>query len=167
MIQPSPEHIHAMDIMKTMINSRLEKSFNITSHRLRYLLYLRLATYNPSMAPLAIYGKPLARAIGDGLSIVSKTAENINLQLDGNYDEVLKKSLSKIEEQNCPICLDSIDIPTVTKCGHLFCSECIKNALEMSRNGKKCPCCREDLNNTMLREIVVSSEETEHQKLLL
>ena len=164
MIQPSPEHIHSMDIMKEMINLRLEKSMNITSHRLRYLLYLRLATYNPSMAPLAIYGKPLARSLGDGLSIVSKTAENINLDLDGNYDEVLKNYLSKIEEQNCPICLDSIEIPTVTNCGHLFCSECIKNALEMSRNGKKCPCCREDLSNTMLREIVVSSEETEHNE---
>tara|TARA_E500000331_G_scaffold336912_1_gene364516 strand:- start:194 stop:3436 length:3243 start_codon:yes stop_codon:yes gene_type:complete len=164
MIEPSPEHIHAMDIMKEMINSRLEKSFNITSHRLRYLLYLRLATYNPSMAPLAIYGKPLARSLGDGLSIVSKTAENINLHLEGNYDEVLKNSLSKIEEQNCPVCLDSIEIPTVTRCGHLFCSECIKNALEMSRNGKKCPLCREDLTNTMLREIVVNSEEIEHKE---
>ena len=163
-IEPSKEHLEAMETMHEMVNIRLSQSRNVSSHRLRYLLYMRLATYNPSMTPLAIYGKPLARQWSNSVSVISKTAKNINLQLDGNYDSVLKESLEKIEEQNCPICLDSIDVPTVTKCGHLFCGECIKNALEMSRMGKRCPCCRKDLNNTMLREIIVSSEEIEQQE---
>ena len=163
-IEPSKEHLEAMGTIHDMVVNRLSQSRNVSSHRLRYLLYMRLATYNPSMAPLAIYGKPLARQWSNGVSVISKTADNINLQLSNNYDSVLKKSLEKIEEQNCPICLDSIDVPTVTKCGHLFCGECIKNALEMSRMGKRCPCCREDLNNTILREIIVSSEEIEQKE---
>ena len=47
---------------------------------------------------------------------------------------------SNIEESECPICFDVIsENRYITKCGHLFCYECIFEALK--HNGK-CPICR-------------------------
>ncbi|KAJ4848728.1 hypothetical protein Tsubulata_043974 [Turnera subulata] len=39
----------------------------------------------------------------------------------------------------CPICLDELREATSTKCGHIFCKECIESAFAAS---KKCPNCR-------------------------
>ena len=39
----------------------------------------------------------------------------------------------------CPICLCSFTDPQSTPCGHIFCKECIMNALN---NGSFCPLCR-------------------------
>jgi hypothetical protein len=45
-------------------------------------------------------------------------------------------------ELSCPICYDLIDVAHVTKCGHSFCQNCIKTALEHSNRCPKCntPC---------------------------
>lgn len=47
-----------------------------------------------------------------------------------------------IEQENCSICLDCLDNPTLTACGHLFCYECVKMCLETK---KRCPMCKIDL----------------------
>ncbi|KAB5573387.1 hypothetical protein DKX38_000581 [Salix brachista] len=39
----------------------------------------------------------------------------------------------------CPICMDELEEATTTKCGHVFCKNCIKKALAVQ---KKCPTCR-------------------------
>ena len=46
------------------------------------------------------------------------------------------------ENEKCSICLDPIDNPTLTSCGHLFCYECLKMCLA---DKKKCPMCKTDL----------------------
>jgi len=51
------------------------------------------------------------------------------------------KSDEKIED-NCAICLDSIEKPTLTACGHLFCYNCLKMCLD---NKKLCPLCKTNL----------------------
>lgn len=48
--------------------------------------------------------------------------------MSGNYNE-------------CPICLCNSKLPVVTKCGHIFCWECIKNWV--NKKGKsECPICK-------------------------
>ena len=42
--------------------------------------------------------------------------------------------------EKCPICLDHITGPRRLKCRHVFCSECLQNALKVSN---KCPVCQE------------------------
>jgi SNF2 family DNA or RNA helicase len=51
------------------------------------------------------------------------------------------KSDEKIED-NCAICLDAIDKPTLTACGHLFCYNCLRMCLDTK---KLCPLCKTDL----------------------
>ncbi len=51
---------------------------------------------------------------------------------------------------DCPICLEKIeeDYIHTTECGHNFHKKCFQVFLE--KNGKKCPCCRQNLNNNLL-----------------
>ena len=52
----------------------------------------------------------------------------------GGYEEV--------EEFKCPICLNVVDEPVLTSCGHLFCANCIKGIPD------KCPTCRGNFTTT-------------------
>jgi len=51
---------------------------------------------------------------------------------------------------DCPICLEKIeeDYIHTTECDHNFHKKCFQIFLE--KNGKKCPCCRQNLNNNLL-----------------
>ena len=55
----------------------------------------------------------------------------------GNYNE-------------CPICLANARLPIVTRCGHIFCWECIKNWVE-SKQKMECPICK---NGIKLNEVI-------------
>jgi SNF2 family DNA or RNA helicase len=46
------------------------------------------------------------------------------------------------ENENRSICLDALEDPTLTACGHIFCYECLKMCLG---DKKKCPMCKADL----------------------
>lgn len=41
----------------------------------------------------------------------------------------------------CPICLDTLEAPVLTRCGHWFCHECILGAMGVG-DAPKCPLCR-------------------------
>uniref|UniRef100_A0A0E0CEA8 RING-type domain-containing protein n=1 Tax=Oryza meridionalis TaxID=40149 RepID=A0A0E0CEA8_9ORYZ len=42
----------------------------------------------------------------------------------------------------CPVCLNKLDKPSTTNCGHIFCEKCIQACLKAQ---KKCPTCRKSL----------------------
>lgn len=44
--------------------------------------------------------------------------------------------------KRCPICFDSLQNPSVTLCGHVYCTECITT---VARSTKQCPICRKKL----------------------
>ena len=44
-----------------------------------------------------------------------------------------------VAERKCPVCFDLIQNPSVTLCGHVYCTECIKAAVSAT---KQCPICR-------------------------
>lgn len=46
---------------------------------------------------------------------------------------------SGVRVGECPICLNNIKEPGATKCGHLFCYECIVDCIKQMRS---CPTCR-------------------------
>jgi SWI/SNF-related matrix-associated actin-dependent regulator of chromatin subfamily A3 len=59
------------------------------------------------------------------------------------------------EDEKCSICLDVLDNPALTACGHLFCYDCLKMCLG---DKKKCPMCKADLSG---KEIMVTSKKVE------
>lgn len=61
------------------------------------------------------------------------------------------------ENEKCSICLDAIDNPTLTACGHLFCYDCLKMCLG---DKKKCPMCKTDLSG---KEILVMNKKVEEE----
>lgn len=68
------------------------------------------------------------------------------------------KSEEKIED-NCAICLDCIEKPTLTACGHLFCYTCLKMCLD---NKKLCPLCKTNLEG---KDILVMNKKKNEDNL--
>lgn len=48
----------------------------------------------------------------------------------------LEINLKNLEEENCAICMEKFDVPTIINCNHIFCFKCISRWL------KECPICR-------------------------
>jgi len=163
-LKPSPEHSSLMNLLWDMVKLRIEQSPNVSyAMRLKWLTWLRRAAMNPGLVPSSAYGKPLTRKASSGVSVVVSTTANLKLQhTDDTYIGVVKDKLDNVENERCPICLDSIDSPTVTSCGHIFCGECINNAFQHQPvNGKRCPCCRKVITNDPLKEIKISDNITD------
>ncbi|OCH87136.1 hypothetical protein OBBRIDRAFT_736707 [Obba rivulosa] len=55
---------------------------------------------------------------------------------------------------NCPLCLEPPSESSATRCGHLFCTSCITQALETKR---LCPVCRKAAVPKQLRKIYLSA----------
>jgi DNA repair protein RAD5 len=77
--------------------------------------------------------------------MIKKTYEN-QISESKYILSILEKmsDIDQIEEsdKNCSICLENIENGSVTKCGHLFCSACIKQCLKYQ---KLCPMCKKSL----------------------
>jgi len=73
------------------------------------------------------------------------------------------KSEEKIED-NCAICLDSIDKPTLTACGHLFCYNCLKMCLD---NKKLCPLCKTNLEGKDILVMNLKKKDNEESNPLI
>ncbi|TVU08821.1 hypothetical protein EJB05_42236, partial [Eragrostis curvula] len=55
------------------------------------------------------------------------------------------KEVPKEPAFTCPICWNKLEEPSTTICGHIFCANCIKQAIKVQ---KKCPTCRRSLKPT-------------------
>ena len=69
------------------------------------------------------------------------------------------KNPEVLDNENCSICMDELDNPALTACGHLFCYECIKMCLG---DKKRCPMCKADLagKDLMVMNLKVKSTES-------
>lgn len=71
------------------------------------------------------------------------------------YEEIVSPSASSSQSRRsqlespitCPICLENVrnNIPVSTNCGHIFCKECLRQALQ---SVKKCPMCKKSLTRS-------------------
>ncbi|XP_044950033.1 E3 ubiquitin-protein ligase complex SLX5-SLX8 subunit SLX8-like isoform X2 [Hordeum vulgare subsp. vulgare] len=71
---------------------------------------------------------------GEGSSLQSKSA--------GKTSKEPVKVTPKEPIFTCPVCWNKLDEPATTMCGHIFCTNCIKQAIQFQ---KKCPTCRKHL----------------------
>jgi len=66
-----------------------------------------------------------------------------------NYLKTAIETLKDTSDTNCPICLDTIDVVTITKCGHKFCWDCLYETYKSKQSyGEfKCPTCNMIITN--------------------
>lgn len=65
----------------------------------------------------------------------------------------------KIGKRQCIICMENFTNATVTHCGHIYCHECLTQALKASeknshRGGGNCPVCRKPVNRTKANQMI-------------
>jgi hypothetical protein len=82
----------------------------------------------------AITSSELYLAWQEGLVVAEDSDEDATDEEDFSEEEA--------EEPSCPVCLEAINDPARTACGHDFCSECIARVFETSN---RCPMCRTEL----------------------
>ncbi|CAM0943556.1 unnamed protein product [Alopecurus aequalis] len=56
----------------------------------------------------------------------------------------------------CPVCWNKLVEPSTTKCGHIFCTECITQAIKYQ---KKCPTCRKALKKNNFHRIYLPNSD--------
>eukprot|EP01120_Amphizonella_sp_Union-15-10_P004310 TRINITY_DN1493_c0_g1_i4.p1 TRINITY_DN1493_c0_g1~~TRINITY_DN1493_c0_g1_i4.p1 ORF type:complete len:404 (+),score=63.82 TRINITY_DN1493_c0_g1_i4:75-1286(+) len=89
------------------------------------------------------------------------------MELESDPDMALSVPLKPLyEEYYCPICFSVIVECYMTPCGHLFCSECIKECLNRKH---QCPCCnhptqQKDLIRNLHGDRIISILEKEKEK---
>ncbi|KAG8636899.1 E3 ubiquitin-protein ligase complex slx8-rfp subunit slx8 isoform X2 [Manihot esculenta] len=68
-----------------------------------------------------------------------------------------KKSVPMPDEPtfSCPICMSPFTEPTATRCGHIFCKECLLKSLKSLHN--KCPTCRQKVGKRGIFRIYLPS----------
>ena len=69
-------------------------------------------------------------------------------------DKMIKNEIP--EDETCSVCFDTIEEPTLTSCGHLFCNECLKLCLKASQ---KCPMCKTNLSGKEIININAKQKE--------
>jgi SNF2 family DNA or RNA helicase len=70
-------------------------------------------------------------------------------------DKMIKNEIP--EDETCAVCFDTIEDPTLTSCGHLFCNECLKVCLKASQ---KCPMCKTNLSGKEIININAKQKDT-------
>ncbi|CAM0955987.1 unnamed protein product [Alopecurus aequalis] len=65
-------------------------------------------------------------------------AANANVSANESDDKA-KRNAANFE---CNVCFDMADDPVVTKCGHLFCWECLYQWLHVHSHHRECPVCK-------------------------
>ncbi|XP_040205021.1 helicase-like transcription factor isoform X2 [Rana temporaria] len=83
--------------------------------------------------------------------LVSTSLSN-SLSAGSTPDELREKLVNKIKmvlssgsDEECSICLESLNMPVITRCAHVFCKECICQVIHRNKPNPKCPMCRGEL----------------------
>ncbi|XP_069474423.1 helicase-like transcription factor isoform X2 [Ambystoma mexicanum] len=90
--------------------------------------------------------------------LVSNTSLSTGPPGDSTPEELRERLVNKMKvvlssgsDEECAICLDSLNFPVITHCAHVFCKPCICQVIHSEQPNAKCPLCR---NNLCLENLV-------------
>ena len=61
----------------------------------------------------------------------------------------------------CPICLSNAKLPVVTRCGHIFCWECIKTWVNVKQI-QECPSCKSGIKLNEVIKLYTGNNESKN-----
>ncbi|NXG88177.1 HLTF factor, partial [Stercorarius parasiticus] len=70
----------------------------------------------------------------------------------------MKLVLSTGSDEECAVCLESLTLPVITRCAHVFCKPCIFEVIRSEQPNAKCPLCRNELRVEQLVECPLEEE---------
>ncbi|NXN74375.1 HLTF factor, partial [Himantopus himantopus] len=70
----------------------------------------------------------------------------------------MKLVLSSGSDEECAVCLESLTLPVITRCAHVFCKPCIFEVIRSEQPNAKCPLCRNELRVEHLVECPLEEE---------
>ena len=77
---------------------------------------------------------------------LQKAIEELQLKIDD-----IEKRI--IETNTCSICMDDMEMKTITSCGHAYCFKCILEWMNQGYSVIKCPMCRTVINQSDLNVV--------------
>uniref|UniRef100_A0A8C6RH83 Helicase-like transcription factor n=1 Tax=Nannospalax galili TaxID=1026970 RepID=A0A8C6RH83_NANGA len=90
----------------------------------------------------------LTSAVSSSSLSGNDTPEELRKKLIGK----MKLILSSGSDEECAICLDSLTLPVITHCAHVFCKPCICQVIQSEQPHAKCPLCRNSIHGDNLLE---------------
>ncbi|XP_059208866.1 helicase-like transcription factor isoform X2 [Centropristis striata] len=76
--------------------------------------------------------------------------------------EKLRLVLASGSDEECSVCLDSIRLPVITHCAHVYCRPCIAQVIGNQQETSRCPLCRSDIKASELVEFPQEAMEEEN-----
>ncbi|XP_072263993.1 helicase-like transcription factor isoform X2 [Pyxicephalus adspersus] len=143
-IKLSPEERQIYETMQNEGKNIIGRYFNegtVLTHYadvLAVLVRLRQLCCHPHLVPTSLSGSLSGSSTPDELR--EKLVNKIKLVLISGSDE------------ECSICLDSLNMPVITRCAHVFCKECICQVIYRKQPNAKCPMCRGEVRLEHLLE---------------
>lgn len=162
-IQMSPDHTiiyqYMFNKIRDEIGNLLHYGWTIRKYNQVVMLYNQL--YMISLHPCSLnkmyYGKKIQIN-----GIMQQTTDSLvgNTQYEKEMCEKLKKNQ---KDESCVICMEPFSRPTLTKCFHVFCHDCIIKSL---KHKKSCPQCRTNITENDLTEMVDKIDMEEDKNTL-
>ncbi|XP_041828646.1 helicase-like transcription factor isoform X2 [Melanotaenia boesemani] len=75
--------------------------------------------------------------------------------------EKLRLVLASGSDEECSVCLDSIRLPVITHCAHVYCRPCIAQVIGTEQEKAHCPLCRSEIKTSELVEFPQEEMEEE------
>ncbi|XP_076013892.1 helicase-like transcription factor [Genypterus blacodes] len=75
--------------------------------------------------------------------------------------EKLRLVLASGSDEECSVCLDSVRLPVITHCAHVYCRPCIAQVISGEQEKARCPLCRSEIKTSELVEF--PQEEIEEE----
>ncbi|RVE57448.1 hypothetical protein OJAV_G00216470 [Oryzias javanicus] len=98
--------------------------------------------------------------------LLAKTASDLGAaatpaELRERLMEKLRLVLASGSDEECSVCLDSIRLPVITHCAHVYCRPCIAQVISSEQEKPRCPLCRSEIKSSELVEF--PPEDTEEE----
>ncbi|KAI3367556.1 hypothetical protein L3Q82_026400 [Scortum barcoo] len=78
--------------------------------------------------------------------------------------EKLRLVLASGSDEECSVCLDSVRLPVITHCAHVYCRPCIAQVISTEKEVARCPLCRSEIKTSELVEFPQEELEEESSK---